>query len=69
VSEKLFNSELLEKMFKMSMEDPRAFGDFEDVFSALRDPDFGTEYAYYLGVALSGRVRAALRGEADRVEE
>ena len=65
---KLFNSELLEKMFKMSMEDPHAFADLEDVFSALRDPDFGTEYAYYLGVALSGRVRAALRGEADRVE-
>lgn len=65
---KLFNSELLEKLFEMSMEDPHAFADLEDVFSALRDPDFGTEYAYYLGVALSGRVRAALRGEADRVE-
>jgi hypothetical protein len=65
---KLFNSELLEKLLEMSMEDPRAFADLEDVFSALRDPDFGTEYSYDLGVALSGRVRAALRGEADRVE-
>jgi hypothetical protein len=65
---KLFNSELLEKLFEMSMEDPRAFGDLEDVFSALRDPDFGTEYSHDLGAALSGRVRAALRGEADRVE-
>jgi hypothetical protein len=64
---KLFNSELLEKMFKMSLKDPRAFDDLEDIFQALRDPDFDTGYSYELGVAFSGCVRAALRGEADRV--
>jgi hypothetical protein len=65
---RVFGSELLEKVLELSLDDPRAFADLEDVFSALRDPDFDTGYSYDLGVALSGRVRAALRGEADRVE-
>jgi hypothetical protein len=65
---RVFGSELLEKVLELSLDDPRAFADLEDVFSALRDPDFDTEYSYELGVALSGRVRAALRGEADEYE-
>jgi hypothetical protein len=52
----------------MSLDDPRAFAEIQDIFRALRDPDFDTEYSYELGAALSGRVRAALRGEADEYE-
>ena len=44
MSGKLFNSEVLEKLLE-SMEDPHAFADLEDIFQALRDPDFGTERA------------------------
>lgn len=65
---RVFESGILEGLFELSVKDWRAFRELEDVFSALRDPDFDTEYSYDLGSALSGRLRAALRGEADEYE-
>jgi len=65
------HAELLGRLVELSAQDWRAFRELEAIFSALRDPDIGVcaGSAYYLGVALSGRLRAALRGTAGEYEE
>ena len=57
------------ELVELAAKDWRAYDALKNIFQALRDPDFDTSYSYDLGVALSGRLRAALSGEADEYEK